>query len=150
MLDRDKYIFKSTIIWRCDTVYNGISLPLLQVLPLSQGSKSVWSKQPEHIQPATYMHESGCSVVGIPTAYRLDDWQARIPRVTNFRFLHIIQTNSGVLPTTFPMGTNSSFPGGKRQQGTATDRSPQIHAEVEKHGPKHPCPQHANCGTVLD
>jgi hypothetical protein len=30
-----------------------------------------------------------------------------------FSLLHVIQTGSGVYPTTYPMGTGGSFPGGK-------------------------------------
>jgi hypothetical protein len=33
--------------------------------------------------------------------------------VKEFSFLHIVQTSSEVHPTSYPMGTESSFPGGK-------------------------------------
>jgi hypothetical protein len=45
--------------------------------------------------------------------------------------LHIIQTGSGVHPTSYKMGTGGSFLGVKRQ-GREADHSPPISAEVKK------------------
>jgi hypothetical protein len=56
------------------------------------------------------------SIVGIATGYELDDQEVgvRVPVGTRiFIFLHVVQTGSGVHPTTYPMGTVGSFPGGK-------------------------------------
>jgi hypothetical protein len=44
------------------------------------------------------------SVVGIATSYGLDQ---------EFSLLQIVQTSSEVHPTSYPMGTGGSFPGGK-------------------------------------
>jgi hypothetical protein len=48
-----------------------------------------------------------------------------------FSLLHIIQTGSGVHPTSNKMGTRSSFTGVKRQ-GREADHSPPTSAEVKK------------------
>jgi hypothetical protein len=45
--------------------------------------------------------------------------------------LHIVQTGSGVHPTSYKMGTEGSFPGVKRQ-GREADDSPPTSAEVKK------------------
>jgi hypothetical protein len=45
--------------------------------------------------------------------------------------LHIVQTGSGVHPTSHKMGTGDSFPGVKRQ-GREADHSPPTGAEVKK------------------
>jgi hypothetical protein len=47
--------------------------------------------------------------------------------ITNF----LVQTGSGVHPTSYKMGTGGSFPGVKRQ-GSEADHSPQSSAEVKK------------------
>jgi hypothetical protein len=49
----------------------------------------------------------------------------------NFSLLHIVQTGSGVHPTTYKMGTGGAFPGIKRQ-GREADHSPPTIAEVKK------------------
>jgi hypothetical protein len=54
--------------------------------------------------------------VGIATAYGLDDRGVgvRVPvGVKNFSLVYIVQTGSGAHPTSYPMGTGGSFPGGK-------------------------------------
>jgi hypothetical protein len=56
------------------------------------------------------------SSVGIATGYKLDDQGGREfePRYgKKFSLLHIVQTGSGVYPTSYKMGTGVSFPGGK-------------------------------------
>jgi hypothetical protein len=49
----------------------------------------------------------------------------------NFSLLHIVQTGSGVHPTSYKVGTGGSFPGVKRQ-GREADHSPLTSAEVKK------------------
>jgi hypothetical protein len=46
-------------------------------------------------------------------------------------FLHVVQTDSEVLPTSYPMGTGSCFPGLK-WPGREADHSPPTSAEVKK------------------
>jgi hypothetical protein len=54
------------------------------------------------------------SVVGIATGYGLDDRGVGIRVPVGARiFLHVVQTGSGVYPTSYPMGTGGSFPGVK-------------------------------------
>jgi hypothetical protein len=48
-----------------------------------------------------------------------------------FSLLHIVQTGSGVHPTSYTMGSGGSFPG-VRQQGREADHSPPTNAEVKK------------------
>jgi hypothetical protein len=45
--------------------------------------------------------------------------------------LHVVQTGSGVHPTSYTMGTGSSFPWVKRP-GREADHSPPTSAEVKK------------------
>jgi hypothetical protein len=45
--------------------------------------------------------------------------------------LHVVQTGSGVNPTSYPMGTEGSFQGVKRPGNEADHSSPAI-AEVKK------------------
>jgi hypothetical protein len=47
-----------------------------------------------------------------------------------FSFLHVVQTGSGIHPTSYPMGTGGSFPGVKRP-GREADHSP-TNAQVKK------------------
>jgi hypothetical protein len=48
-----------------------------------------------------------------------------------FSLLHVVQTGSGVHPTSYPMGTGGSIPEGKAA-GAWNDHSPQTSAEVKK------------------
>jgi hypothetical protein len=58
--------------------------------------------------------ESCISSVGIATGYRLENRGVgvRVP-VGSRIVLHVAQTGSGAHPASYPMGTRSSFPGGK-------------------------------------
>jgi hypothetical protein len=55
--------------------------------------------------------------VSIATGYGLDNQGggSSSPDREHFSLLHIIQTSSGVLPTSYKTGTGGSFPGVKRQ-----------------------------------
>jgi hypothetical protein len=53
------------------------------------------------------------SSVGITNGYRLDDRGFRVRVPVGSRIFHVVQTGSGIHPTTYPMGTVGSFPGGK-------------------------------------
>jgi hypothetical protein len=55
------------------------------------------------------------SAVCIATGYGLDDgWvRVRVPMGQEFSLLHVVQTGSEAHPTSYPMGTGGSFPGGK-------------------------------------
>jgi hypothetical protein len=55
----------------------------------------------------------------------------RVPVGYKCSLLHIVQTGSGVHPTSYKMGTGGSFPGVK-QQGREADHSPPTSAEVKK------------------
>jgi hypothetical protein len=61
------------------------------------------------------VYQSRNSVVGIATSYGLDDRGVgvRVPVGKEFSLLQIVQTPSEVHPTSYPMGTGGSFPGGK-------------------------------------
>jgi hypothetical protein len=52
-------------------------------------------------------------------------------RVKKFSLLHIVQTGSGIHPTSYKMGTGGSFPGVKLQ-GREADHSPPTSVEVKK------------------
>jgi hypothetical protein len=74
------------------------------------------------------------SSVGIATGYGLGDqgdgsFESRWSQ--EFSLLHIVQTGSGVHPTSYKMGTGGSFSGIKRQ-GREADHSPPTSAEVKK------------------
>jgi hypothetical protein len=64
------------------------------------------------------------SVVGIANGYGLDNQEVWVR-------VHVVQTGSGVHPTSYPMGTGGSFPGVKRH-GREADHSPPASAEVKK------------------
>jgi hypothetical protein len=51
--------------------------------------------------------------------------------VQEFSLLHVVQTGSGVHPTSYPMGTAGSFPEGKRP-GLEADHSLPTSAGVKK------------------
>jgi hypothetical protein len=55
------------------------------------------------------------SAVGIAIGYWLDDRGVgvRVPVGSRISLLHVVQPGSGVHPTSYPMGTGGSFPGGK-------------------------------------
>jgi hypothetical protein len=46
-----------------------------------------------------------------------EGWEVRVPRVTNFRHFCVFQTGSGAHPTSYPLGTWGTFPGGKKAAG---------------------------------
>jgi hypothetical protein len=74
------------------------------------------------------------SSVGIATGYRLDDREGRefeSRQGKKFSLLHIVQTGSGVHPTSYKMGTGGFSPEVKRQ-GREADHSPPTSAEVKK------------------
>jgi hypothetical protein len=55
------------------------------------------------------------SSVGTAAGYGLD-YQGvgvQVPVVSRISLLHVVQTGSGVHPTSYPMSTGGSFPGGK-------------------------------------
>jgi hypothetical protein len=54
------------------------------------------------------------SVVGIATGYGLDDRGSEFEYRSGqeFSVLHVVQTVSGVHPTSYPMGNEGLFPGG--------------------------------------
>jgi hypothetical protein len=60
--------------------------------------------------------ESRDSSVGITLGYGLDDRGSRVrfpAGAGNFSLHHRVQNDSAAHPATYPMGTRSSFPGGK-------------------------------------
>jgi hypothetical protein len=62
------------------------------------------------------LHSLLLSSIGIALSYGLDDRgsMVRLPaRAWNFSLHHRIQNGSGDHPASYPMGTRSSFPGGK-------------------------------------
>jgi hypothetical protein len=59
-----------------------------------------------------------------------------------FSLLHIVQTGSAVHPTSYPMGTGGSFPGGKRP-GREADHPPPTSVEVKKTWVYTPTPPYA-------
>jgi hypothetical protein len=57
-----------------------------------------------------------CRSVSIALGYRLDDRGSRVRFPTgagNFSLHHRVQNGSEAHPTSYPMGTRGSFPGGK-------------------------------------
>jgi hypothetical protein len=60
-------------------------------------------------------YKSRDSSVGIATGYGLDDQGAgvQVPVGSRIFILHVVQSGSGVHPTSYPMGIGGSFPGGK-------------------------------------
>jgi hypothetical protein len=72
------------------------------------------------------------SAGGIATGYGLDDRGVgvRVPVGLRIFTHHVVQTGSGVHPTSYPMGTGDSFPGVKRP-GREADHTP-TSAEVKK------------------
>jgi hypothetical protein len=52
---------------------------------------------------------------GIATGYGLDDRGVgvRVPIRAKFSYPHVVKTGSGAHPTSYPMGTEGSFSGGK-------------------------------------
>jgi hypothetical protein len=61
------------------------------------------------------MKRSRDSSVGIATGYGLEDRGVRVqvPVGQEFSLLHVVQTGSGVHPTSYAMGTRGSFLRGK-------------------------------------
>jgi hypothetical protein len=65
--------------------------------------------------------ESRDSSVGIALGYGLDDWGSRVwfrgGGAGDFSLQYRVQSGSGAHPTSYPMGTRGSFPGGKSGWG---------------------------------
>jgi hypothetical protein len=59
------------------------------------------------------MERSSDGVVGIATGYGLDDREVgvQVPVGSRISHLHVVQTESEVYPTSYPMGTGGLFPG---------------------------------------
>jgi hypothetical protein len=71
-----------------------------------------WAVEPQE----EVIKKSRDSTISITTGYELDDQEVRV-RVPEsggqeFSLLHVVQTGSGVHPTSYPMGTGGLFPGG--------------------------------------
>jgi hypothetical protein len=49
-----------------------------------------------------------------------------------FSLLHVIQTGSGIQPTSCPTGTAGSLPEGVKRLGSEADHSPPTIAEIKK------------------
>jgi hypothetical protein len=80
------------------------------------------------------MQRSRESVVGIATGYGLDKGGVGVPspgRVKNFSLLQVVQTGSGVHPTSYPTGTGGSSLGVKRQR-RESNHLPPASSEVKK------------------
>jgi hypothetical protein len=79
------------------------------------------------------LFQSRYNVVGIATGYRMDDRGVgvRVPVGQEFSLLHVVQTGSGVHPTSYSMDSGGSFPGVKAA-GCESDHSPPASAEVKK------------------
>jgi hypothetical protein len=72
------------------------------------------------------------TAVGIATGYGLHDQRGRNSSPDRVKsFLHLVQTGSGVHPTSYLMGTGALSPGVKRP-GREADHSPPASAEVKK------------------
>jgi hypothetical protein len=67
------------------------------------------------------MFKSRNSAVGIATGYGLDNRGVgiRVPVGLRIFTLHLVQTGSGVQPTSYLMGSWGSFPGGKSSRGVS-------------------------------
>jgi hypothetical protein len=64
----------------------------------------------------TYLIQSRDSSVGIALGYGLDNWDSRVrfpAEAGNFSFHHRVQNVSEAHLASYPVGTRSSFPGGK-------------------------------------
>jgi hypothetical protein len=72
---------------------------------------------PDGTLTVCYILDKSCdSPVGIALGYGLDNWGSRVQfpmGAGNFSFHHCVQNGSGLLPASYPVGTRSSFPGGK-------------------------------------
>jgi hypothetical protein len=81
------------------------------------------------------------SSIGIATGYGLEEQgggSSSPGRVKKFSLLHIVQTGSGVHPTSYKLGIGVSFPGVK-PQGREADRGQEnvdlyIHSPIRLHG----------------
>jgi hypothetical protein len=62
-----------------------------------------------HIYTTYCIYRIRVSVIGIATGYRLDNqgFRVRVPVEQEFSLLQIVQTGSGVHPTSYPMGTGA-------------------------------------------
>jgi hypothetical protein len=71
------------------------------------------------------------SAIGIATGWTTERSGFESRQGQEFSLLNVVQTGSGVHPTSYTMSTGSSFPGVKRQ-GHEADHSPPTSAEVKK------------------
>jgi hypothetical protein len=60
-----------------------------------------------------------------------------------FSLLHIVQTDSGVHPASYPMGTGGILPQEVKQPGREADHSPPVSAKVKKMCIYRSSPSHA-------
>jgi hypothetical protein len=113
-------ILWSSLSWEADGCLVGEFSVFYGIRSISSCSKEpasgLYPEPVESVQIVAYClyERSRDSVVGIATGYGLDDRVVDISspgRVKNF--LHVVQTGSGVHPTSYPMATSDCFPGGK-------------------------------------
>jgi hypothetical protein len=71
------------------------------------------------------------SLGNIVSDYGLDDRSSIPDRTEDFSSSPCVQTSSGAHPTSYPMGTGGSFPGGKARPGRHAEHSPPSSAEVK-------------------
>jgi hypothetical protein len=86
-----------------------VSVILFALIRYAYEQKTSYSKQ-------FITEKSRDSSVGIALGYGLDDRGSRVrfpAGAGNFSLHYRVQTGSGVHPTSYPIGTGVSFPGGK-------------------------------------
>jgi hypothetical protein len=125
--------------WKCAVSGNHISdfVTFFYALPTHQAPASfITSSEFIHHRHFVWIQMqvvSYGSTVGIATAYGLDDQgvRVRVPVVSEYSLLHIIQTSSGAHPVSYSMGTGGFFPRGKAA-GHEAHHSPPTSAEIKK------------------
>jgi hypothetical protein len=79
----------------------------------------------------TQIKKKLCSIGFVFSVNSLDDQGSEFESRWGQEFSHVVQTGSGVHPTSYPMGTGGFFLGVKRP-GSDADHSPPTSAEVKK------------------
>jgi hypothetical protein len=128
----ERNVYSSLLHSKLNTCTNYTSLCTMWTIESFFKWKSVWKRLTNHISFQTSLNicplslmGSRDSVVCIATTYKKNDREVGVPSPGK------VQIGSGVHPTSYAMGTDSSFPGVNRP-GCEADHSPPASAEVNK------------------
>jgi hypothetical protein len=128
------WTWSSVSISCCLTWRMVLCLRVLSYVESTRPLSAVWSLLCRYFLKLIRLSGESGSSVSIVSGYGLDDREIEVrslARAKDFSSSFCVQTGSGTLPASCPMGTECPFPGGKARPWPDANHSPPSSAEVE-------------------